>query len=146
MRMIPYLVQEWIDVRYFIAGNDNGYKYKLEQLAIELWVSERIHYLWFISWDDKLSMLQNADYVIFPSEKETFWLVTLEAMASWVIPIINHIWWFTGIVQHGKNGIVINFDDVKQYKEIIENAIDKNIMIATVQKYNRQEIAKQYFI
>ena len=142
--MIPSLVESWVDVRYFIAGQDNGYKQVLDSLSQELWVSERIYYLGFVSWDDKLSMLQHADYVIFPSEKETFWLVTLEAMASWTTPIINNIWWFVDIVQDWKNGIIVNFSRVEEYRGLIWKNINKDVMRWTVQYYNWKKIAINY--
>jgi glycogen(starch) synthase len=143
IKMIPKLVDSWIDVRYFIAGEDNWYKETLDKLAKKLWVSDRIYYLWFISWDNKLSMLQNANYVIFPSEKETFWLVTLEAIVSWTIPIINNIWWFVDIIEDWVNGIVIDFDNINDYKKIINVSIDIN-KINTINKYNRIKIANSY--
>ncbi|AKH33214.1 hypothetical protein XF24_00891 [candidate division SR1 bacterium Aalborg_AAW-1] len=144
IKMIPSLVESGVDVRYFIAGQDNGYKQVLDSLSQELGVSERIYYLGFVSGDDKLSMLQHADYVIFPSEKETFGLVTLEAMASGTTPIINNIGGFVDIVQDGKNGIIVNFSRVEEYRGLIGKNINKDVMRGTVQYYNWKKIAINY--
>lgn len=144
MRMIPKLVESGIDVRYVIAWKDNGYKQELERLANELWISEIIYYIWFISWDDKLSALQHADYMIVSSHTESFGLTVLEAMASGLVPIINNVGALKEIVQDGENGIVIDFATGKEYKKTIGKNVDQNTMLATAKKYNWQEIAKQY--
>lgn len=144
IKIIPDLVKKWIDARYFIAGKDNWYKKNLDTLANDLWVEDRIYYLWYISWDDKLSMLQNAEFLIITSRTESFGLTALEAMASGLIPIVSDVWWLKEIIQDGKNGIIIDLNETENISNVKWTTIDKDNMMITVQKYNRTEIAKIY--
>jgi len=50
IKMIPWLVEQWQDVRYCIAWRDNGYKDTLLTLASQLWIEDRIIYIWYVWW------------------------------------------------------------------------------------------------
>ncbi len=144
IRMIPHLVKEWIDVRYCIAGKDNGYKKTLDGLSQKLWVSNRIYYLGFVWWDDKLSMLQNSDYVVVPSHVENRPAVPLEAMCVWKTPIVNNAWWMIEQVIDGLNWLIIDFSKSEDYVKILWKEINKSAMLSTAQYYNWEEVIKKY--
>lgn len=144
IKMMPKLIESWIDVRYFIAWNDNGYKYELEQLTKSLWISDRIYYMWFISWDDKLSMLQHAHYFICSSVTESFWLGVLDAIASWLYPIANKIWPLEEIIKNTWIWTILDFDIIDEYKKIAKIDNKKNNFLDNIERYNWEEITSNY--
>lgn len=88
IKLLPDMIQKWYNVEYVIAWRDNGEKESLVELATELWVSERVHYLGFIENNHKMSALTHCDIVAIPSETESYWLVALEAR-KFLKPIIT---------------------------------------------------------
>lgn len=146
IKMIPKLVEEGVDVRYFIAWRDNWYKKTLDELAKKLGIEDRVYYLGFIAWDDKLSALQNANYMIISSHTESFGLTALEAMASWLIPIVNNAGGLVDIVQNWKNGLIIDFTDTTSMHHIIWKEVLKKNMMKTVYNYDRWNIVKKYLL
>lgn len=141
------MVEQGVDVRYCIAGRDNGYKHELEALAHTLSVSDRVIFLDFIQGEEKHSALQYADYIVIPSHTESFGLVALEAMASGVPPIINKVGGLQEIVQHGHNGIVLEFaqQDPKTLVETIRlTTISPENMESSLKKYERVTVAELY--
>lgn len=77
--LLPKMIQKWHNPHYAIAGRDNGHKKQLQTLAQKFWVSDRVHYLWFVEQEEKMSALQSTDIVAIPSETETYGMVALEA-------------------------------------------------------------------
>ena len=142
--MIPLLVKSWVDARYFIAGRDNGFKEELDKLIRELKIEDRIFYLGFISWDDKLSALQNSDFLIVSSFVENFPAVPLEAMSSWIIPIVNNAWGMIEQVKNKKNWIIVDFSNKDNYKKLLNIWILSQDLRCSVEKYKRKYIAEEY--
>ena len=144
IKMIPLLVKSWVDARYFIAGRDNGFKEELDKLIRELKIEDRIFYLGFISWDDKLSALQNSDFLIVSSFVENFPAVPLEAMSSWIIPIVNNAWGMIEQVKNKKNWIIVDFSNKDNYKKLLNIWILSQDLRCSVEKYKRKYIAEEY--
>lgn len=144
IRMIPGLLKSWIDVRYVIAWRDNWYKAELDKLIKELGIEDRVFYLGFISWDDKLSALQNADALIVPSHTESFGLVPLEGVSAGLLPIVNDIPAFRELVGSENAGIIIDFSNEKNAFQLQSLAVDSDRLVSTAEKYNWTAIAQEY--
>ncbi len=65
-----------------IAGNDeDGYRSKLEELALNRGVAARVTYMGAVHGDKKWNLFRSADLFVLPSYSENFGLAALEAMA-----------------------------------------------------------------
>ena len=81
-RLIPALKQV-PNAQLLIAGNDEeGYRTKLEALAKQAGVDDRVHFLGMVDGAAKTALLRDVDMLVLPSYSENFGNVVLEAWAA----------------------------------------------------------------
>ena len=75
-----YMIADQIP-RYnlIFAGNDDGMEKELKKDAINSRFSNRIHFVGYISGEEKDNLYKNADLLVIPSRSEAMSLVVLEA-------------------------------------------------------------------
>lgn len=78
---IPDLVQQGHDVVYLVIGQGDD-RVRLEELAREAGVAERVRFLGAVSLDELAAAYRSADLFVMPSTGEGFGIAFLEAMAS----------------------------------------------------------------
>lgn len=100
------------DLELIIIG-DGPERKKLEHLAQNLNVSDKVHFLGQLPREKVIDHLRKADIFIMVSHSETFGLVYLEAMASGCITIGTKGEGIDGIIQDGENGFLCE-PDVKE--------------------------------
>lgn len=66
------------------------------------------HFLGYQSGIPLAESYASSDIFIFPSTTETFGLVTIEAMASGLAPVAARAGGATGIIEHGKSGLLVD--------------------------------------
>jgi len=123
-----------------IAG-DGELKAALESLVNENNLSDRVHFLGWISGQDKIQHMKNADVFCLPSSNDSFGMVYIEAM-SCRLPIVsldfgpvNHI------VKHEVSGIVSPSLLERDLANAITQAIDKK---ETITKEGLKQVIEQY--
>jgi N-acetyl-alpha-D-glucosaminyl L-malate synthase BshA len=102
-------VQRTIASRLILAGEGPELS-RAMQLAQELGVESRICFLG--KQDEVARLLSLADLLLLPSEKESFGLVALEAMACGVPTIGSEAGGIPEVVDHGKTGFLSPVGDV----------------------------------
>lgn len=138
IQLLPDIESKWHDVEYVIAGRDNWEKDNLIELAKKLWVEKKVHYLWFIEKNEKMSALTHCDIVAIPSETESYWLVGLEARFFWKPVITTFAWWLQD---------ALNWYNWAYKIEEIENVLkERNIQDKNISDFYWEEIAKQYLL
>lgn len=106
IQLIPQMQEKWYDVKYLIAGRDNGEKENLQKLIKEKNLEKRIVFLDFIKWKEKNFFFKNTDLIAIPSITESYGLVGLEArffkkniittFAGWLQDVLgDYKWAFT---------------------------------------------------
>lgn len=79
------LLRAWTaipDIPLVIVGNDDeGYQCKLEALAVELGIADRVVFLGPATDQDKWALYEQAEAFVLPSYSENFGIVVAEAMA-----------------------------------------------------------------
>jgi glycosyltransferase involved in cell wall biosynthesis len=91
-----------------VAGNDEaGYQHRLEAIASELGVRERISFIGPVYGAQKSALLKRASALILPSYSENFGNVVLEAMAEGCPAIVTPEVGASEIVQRTGGGVVV---------------------------------------
>jgi glycosyltransferase involved in cell wall biosynthesis len=96
------------DARFAIAG-DGPERRRLEKLAADLGVEERVKFLG--SRSDVPALLRASDLFVLPSRYEGFPLVLLEAMAAEVAVVATRIAGVDELVVDGQNGALVEPGD-----------------------------------
>ena len=135
---MPELINKWYDLQYVIAWRDNGEKENLQKKAQDLWITDKIHYLWFIDKEEKLSALTHADIIAIPSETESYGLVALEWRAYWKNIVTTFAWWLQDALDWYNWAYKIEeIEDALKWKEIPDKKISD---------FYWEEIGKKYLL
>jgi glycosyltransferase involved in cell wall biosynthesis len=99
---------KWVpDLTLLIAGNDEqGYQRKLEQLAADHQVRDRIHFLGLVSDQHKWALYENAMMFVLPSYSENFGNVVAEAMAMGCPVVVTPEVGLANLVRESGSGVV----------------------------------------
>ncbi len=96
---------------------------RLKQLAKDLGIAERVHFIAPIAREQLASFYQAADAVIVPSRSETFGLVAAEAQSCGVPVIAAAVGGLSYIIEDGKSGILIDGHDPADYAVAIDKVL-----------------------
>ena len=73
---------------------------------------DKVKFIYQVPYKDLLPYYQNADLFMFPSDKETFGMVIIEAMACGTpIASINCLGGPAEVIIHNNNGILTSLED-----------------------------------
>jgi glycosyltransferase involved in cell wall biosynthesis len=99
---------KWVpDLNLLIAGNDeDGYQKKLEQLADEHRVRDRIRFLGAVADEHKWALYENAMMLALPSYSENFGNVVAEAMAMGCPVVVTPEVGLADLVKESGSGVV----------------------------------------
>ena len=100
------------DIQFGIAGKGAA-RSKLESLAAELGLGERVHFTGFIPAADLPSLLNSADIFAMPSEAELLSIATLEAMACGRPVLAARSNALPELVEDGHNGFLFQPGEVQ---------------------------------
>jgi glycosyltransferase involved in cell wall biosynthesis len=79
--------------------------------------------------DDLAMHYASSDIFLFPSITETFGNVTVEAMASGLAVVAYDYAAAAEQIQHGRNGVVADFDNAKEFVNLAANLVADNARI-----------------
>jgi glycosyltransferase involved in cell wall biosynthesis len=104
---------------HFCIGGDGPVRNKLIELASDLHVSDRVHFLGGLN--DPSPVYEVADVIIMPSRMEAFGLVAVEAGFFGKPVIASNVGGVSEVIQNGVNGLLIPPDE----PAALANAIEK---------------------
>lgn len=111
-------------------------------------LSKKPIFMGHLSHNDVLQKMQEADIFILPSEKETFGMVYLEAMASGCITVGLQNDGIDGIIINKKNGFLTNLNNISETLKDIINSNRQNLILdatyKTILKYSKENAALNY--
>lgn len=97
------------DLELTIGGN--GEVDRAQALAGELGVADQVRFAGWVSGDDKVRLLRDADIYVLPSYNEGLPVSILEAM-SWGVPVIStRVGGIPELISHGQDGMLIEAGD-----------------------------------
>jgi UDP-D-galactose:(glucosyl)LPS alpha-1,6-D-galactosyltransferase len=128
---------------------DGGDRSRLEQLARELGIDSRIHWL---GWKDgPWNFVSNANALLLTSSYEGFPMILLEALSRG-IPCISSDCKVgpSEVIEPGRNGWLYPVGDVDALRKVMQSIIDdpailptENAVVASVQKFSLQAVAER---
>jgi glycosyltransferase involved in cell wall biosynthesis len=132
LKAAPMIFKRVPEAKIFIAGHDFGYQNTLENLANELGLSDRVHFLGELPRPDLVSAFKHADVFVLPSQYEAFGLVLAEAMLGKTPVVASKTSAIPYVVQEGKTGFLFTpRDNLKEIADYI-------IMLLRNERLNRE--------
>ena len=113
---MKYLVQNYPQLKYFICGQGEK-KQELQQLIRDYHLEDHVKLLGFRT--DVAELCQAADVFVFPSKQEGLPVALMEAMACGVPVVCSRIRGNTDLVEDEKGGILLDFEDVGAYENVL---------------------------
>jgi glycosyltransferase involved in cell wall biosynthesis len=102
-----------------IAGPDDGYLNKVQNLALSLGIMNNILFTGPLYGEDKLSAYVDANLLVLPSKYEIFGLSILEAYACKVPVIASNVPGLKNLVINGVTGLLVKSWDIIQLSNAI---------------------------
>jgi len=147
INILPKLLNDFPDVYYFIIGADDGYKRRLEQIAGEKGIKNRIIFTGFIDEVIKNKIIKESDVFIVPSLWEPFGLTALEGLALEKIVITSGEGGLKEFLSDCKNVLFYDQNDdasiVTAIKKVL-NGEKKYQHDTYLQTFNWEHIVQEY--
>ena len=103
-------------------------KDKLQLLAKDLGVAERVRFPGFIEGQDKINLLCSAEFFVCPSRKEPFANVILEALAAGLPVVASAVDGNPELVHHGKQGLLFPSEDIEALESSLQSMINNTTL------------------
>ena len=127
---IPFLVKGFeqiinnnINAKLFLVG-DGEEENKLKEYISELNLKQHVVFLGYKT--NPQAFIRKADLLVLPSSEEGFGRVLLEAMDDGTPVIGTRIGGMPEIIEHGVNGLLVNYGDVDNLKRSIIEILKNN--------------------
>ena len=140
------------DVALVIAG-DGGERPALEELARQLGIRERTHFVGRVMGEAKVGLLQHCLAAVMPSRHwEAFGLVALEAYAAGRPVVATRLPGLGDVVRHEQTGLLVEPENVEQLAAALQRIITDEAArrrwseqaLATSRDYSWQRIAASH--
>jgi glycosyltransferase involved in cell wall biosynthesis len=112
------------DVSLVIVGPDDGYRKNLEQLAAALNMSDKVLFTGFLSGQDKLAALVDADVMVQPSRYEQAAWAPIEAVLCGTPVIVSRNSGSGEDVTRMDAGYLVNYGDKKEMTQTLQVILD----------------------
>lgn len=123
----PQVIKELPTVQFYVIGKDPNAEI-LKKLCTTLNVENNFKFLGHIKYQDLPFYYEIADVFVMPSLIEGFATVFMEAMASGTPVIGGNVGCTKELINHGKNGFLVEKDDVDQLAAyILESVRDRDL-------------------
>lgn len=113
------------DLVLVVAGNDMGFKSKVDKLIKELGIEDRVIFTGLLVNEEKLSAYVDADVLVYPSTLEIFGLVPFEAIMCGTPVIVTDDCGCGEIIGKIGAGYIVKYGDVEGLKtniiEVLKN-------------------------
>lgn len=136
-----------------IAGNDMGYKSKVERLIAETNLHSRVIFTGLLIDNDKLAAYQDANVLVYPSVYEIFGLVPFEALLCGTPVVVSDDCGCGEIIRREGIGKLILYNDDRGLRDAIEEVLHNPTHVDKMtlkgkefikQKLSWEVIAEQY--
>ncbi len=146
IKAMPLVLKEIPNVKFLLCGNvrrerDKG---KIEHLAEQLNVKKSVI---FLGWQEDLPIVYSSlDILAFPTLKEAFGRVAVEAMACEVPVIATKVGGVPEVVEDGKTGILIDSEEHIQLADAIIRLLNDSKMRKNMGEEGRKRVKENFNI
>lgn len=125
---IDFLVKSFAELKtkdtiLVIAGNDMGFKNKVEAIMEERSVSNRVIFTGLLVGEEKLSAYQDAEVLVYPAIHEIFGLVPFESIMCGTPVIVTDDCGCGEIIGREDIGYLVKYNDVYGLRDKISEAL-----------------------
>jgi glycosyltransferase involved in cell wall biosynthesis len=141
---LPHLVQEMPDTRLVLVG-DGDDRPRLEQLARDLGVLERVCFLRGLTAEQLFACYANCDVFALPSKGEGFGLVFLEAMAH-AKPVVGGAHGgIPDIVEDGVTGLLVPHGNIERLTQALASLLSNPGLAAEMGARGKERLASTFY-
>ena len=116
------------DVLLVIAGPDDGYLSEAMSLAGSLGLNDEVLFVGMLPEEDKISAYVDSNITVNVEPKNVFGLVPLEAAACSTPVIVSKGNAVSKIINNGKFGLSVEYDDITGLAEIMRKVISDDVL------------------
>jgi glycosyltransferase involved in cell wall biosynthesis len=115
------------NLKLVLAGPDDGMLESLQRLVASLQLKEKVLFTGYLNRKQVLAALNDATVVVYPSMREGFGLVVIEAgMAGKPVIVSNHP--SMSYVKKGHSGLTVEYGNIMQLKAAMEKLLDNTLL------------------
>jgi len=133
---VKHVYQEHGDITLDVVGAGPA-RSRLEDLAIELGISNRVTFHGYVSDERKIELLNGAEIFVFASRQEGFGLVLLEAMSAGLPVVARNLPVYHEFFTDGKNGFLVGEPVAASLASKVIRLIDDDSKRSEIGKLNR---------
>jgi len=126
LRAMPTILKKIPETKLFIAGPDFGQKSKLEHLAGQLKIADKVIFAGRLSREELISAFLNADVFCFPSRFEAFGIVMAEAMAAKTPVVVSNCSAMPYLVKNRFNGLLFEPENHRELASHVLTLFEDN--------------------
>lgn len=145
LRAIHIIKKEIPEITLNIAG-DGPHRKNLERIVERLNLKNNVRFNGFVSNEEKSTLLESSQALVFPSLCEGFGLVLLEAFIHKKPVLVSNIPPLSDIVSNGYTGMVISAQDEIQWADAMMEIINNPEKTMQMGQRGRQVLEKIYSI
>ncbi|MBI3669965.1 MAG: glycosyltransferase family 4 protein [Acidobacteria bacterium] len=143
IQALPALLSSAPDV-FLVAVGDGDDRGRLERLAAEIGVTQRVHFLAGLTQSELRACYAHCDVFALPSCGEGFGLVFLEAMAQGK-PVVGGAHGGTpDIVEDSVTGILVPHGDVARLTQALETLLRNDVLRQQMGLQGHQRVEKEF--
>lgn len=116
----------------------------LKKQAAELGFGDAVRFTGPVSREELLDELAHAHLFASASEYEAFGISTVEAMAAGAVAAVSNIQAFSDIIDDGRTGFLVDFDDVDDAAGLINSILDLPLERIAALGNAAREAARRY--
>jgi phosphatidyl-myo-inositol dimannoside synthase len=131
------------DIHLNLVGKGND-QVRLKNLTYELGIAEQVTFWGALSDEDLAASYADCDVFAMPSKKEGFGIVFLEAMRLGKPCIGGNHGGTPEVIEHGKNGFLVEYVDVSALAECIRVLADDASLRRKMGKYGQQLVSNKF--
>ena len=131
------------DAVLVVAGNDMGVLPSLRQRAVELGLADRVRFLGLVVGKERLSVLVDADVLVYPSTDEIFGLVPWEGLLAGAPVVVSDDCGCGELVLRAKAGELVRYGDVDGLAQAIDGLLEDPARRARMVARGRAFVADQ---